>query len=172
MNAFDADVTVTVCAAVASDTDAYGTWRRAVVHERRVHLVGDDPRAVPLDDRRQRESARRRVNTRPVGLCGLHSRTARAPARERGVDRVEVERVGGRRSARSGTATDRPAGELHDLEERRVRRASAPRRGAPGATCRSSAAPIPVSTSAIGKIRAGATSQPYRAAKNVGRRRR
>ena len=50
------------------------------VHERRVDLVADHDGAVsPRRSRRgRRDSAR--VCTVPVGLCGLHSSTARAPA--------------------------------------------------------------------------------------------
>ena len=70
------------------------------------------------------------VNTRPVGLCGLHSSTARRPPRAR--RRWRRDRASRPPSRRIGAATTGAAGQLDHLEERRVRRRrdddAAPRR--------------------------------------------
>ena len=123
-----------------------------------MHLVGDDARAVPVDDRGQR--AELVGGEHPPGRVVRVAQQHRARAgRERGVDRVEVERVAlAVDDQRRGD--DRPAGQLHDLEERRVRRRRDTTTGSPAATKTSSAAEIPLSTSATGKIRAGDTSHP------------
>ena len=69
-------MSVTVRASISGDSVAIGTWRRpsssrsqwissAMIHtSRRVHAA-----AMP--------SSSARSNTRPTGLCGLHSRNAR-----------------------------------------------------------------------------------------------
>ena len=49
----------------------------AVEHEVLVHLVADDEEVVLDGDARPRRRARRRVNTLPVGLCGVLRRMRR-----------------------------------------------------------------------------------------------
>ena len=48
--ALDADVAVTVCAAVTADSDGVGAVHGAGVHQRRVDLVGEDPGPGGLHD--------------------------------------------------------------------------------------------------------------------------
>ena len=91
LNAFDAEVTVTVCVGRGV---RHGRVRHVPVpgiHERRVHLVGDDSRAVTIDDLGQRGELVA-VEHAPGRIVRVAQQHGAGAVLERGVDRVEVER--------------------------------------------------------------------------------
>jgi len=76
-HAFDADVAVTVCAAVASDSEAYGMWC-APGCTSGAWISSENTRPPLRSTTSATASSSSRSSTRPVGLCGF-TRTSRWP---------------------------------------------------------------------------------------------
>ena len=93
------------------------------VDELGVDLVADHDEVVTGGDLGELSSARPRVNTCPVGLCGWHSSSSRAGSvAERGRRGHRGRTATGPPPSSAGTVDDAPAGCGDRREERVVRR--------------------------------------------------
>ena len=155
-HAFDAEVAVSVCAAVTGDSDAYGTCR-ASPNTSGAWISSENTRPPYRSTTSATASISAGVSTRPTGLCGLQRTSRSPPASNAAASASRSYRC----PADSGTSiTSRPScgGTLTNGMYAGVGSTT----GVPGALKCSIASRSAATTSATGRTSTGSIAQPYR----------